>query len=76
MIREEGGTMKGLNDAYVESIIRKTKDGKPATGQAAAKLGIAKQYVNRLKRSCAAKRALAFRRENEGKSRKDLRLRT
>ena len=67
MIREEGGTMKGLNDAYVESIIRKTKDGKPTTGQAAAKLGIAKQYVNRLKRSCAAKRALAFRLGNEGK---------
>ena len=31
--------MNGLNPAYVESVIRKAKEGKLTTGQAAAKLG-------------------------------------
>ncbi len=61
--------MNGLNPAYVESVIRKAKVGKLTTGQAAAKLGVSKQYVNRLKRSYAAKGALAFRHGNEGKGR-------
>jgi transposase len=61
--------MNGLNPAYVESVIRKAKEGKLTTGQAAAKLGVSKQYVNRLKRSYAAKGALAFRHGNEGKDR-------
>ena len=61
--------MNGLNPAYVESVIRKAKEGKLTTGQAAAKLGVSKQYVNRLKRSYAAKGALAFRHGNGGKDR-------
>ena len=61
--------MNGLNPAYVESIIRKAKEGKLSTGQAAAKLGISKQYVNKLKRSYSAKGASAFRHGNEGKDR-------
>ena len=61
--------MNGLNPAYVESVIRKAKEGKLTTGQAAAKLGVSKQYVNRLKRSYAAKGALAFRHGNRGKDR-------
>ena len=62
--------MKGLNDAYVESIIKKSKDGKLTTGQAAAKLGITKQYVNRLKRAYAEKGASAFGHGNKGKARR------
>ena len=61
--------MKGLNDAYVESVIRKSKDGKLTTGQAAAKLGITKQYVNRLKKAYAEKGASAFGHGNKGKAR-------
>ena len=61
--------MNGLNPAYVESVIRKAKEGKLTTGQAAAKLGVSKQYVNKLKRSYAAKGGLAFRHGNEGKER-------
>ena len=61
--------MNELNPAYVESVIRKAKEGKLTTGQAAAKLGVSKQYVNKLKRSYAAKGALAFRHGNEGKER-------
>ena len=53
--------MNGLNDSYVESIIRKASSGKLTTGQAAAKLGITKQYVNKLKKSYAAKGATAYR---------------
>jgi len=51
--------MNGLNESYVESIIRKASLGKLTTGQAAAKLGISKQYVNRLKRAYAEKGAAA-----------------
>lgn len=58
--------MNGLNPAYVESINRKAKEGKLSTGQAAAKLGISKEYVNKLKRSYSAKGASAFRHGNEG----------
>ena len=60
--------MNGLNDSYVESIIRKASSGKLATGQAAAKLGVSKQYVNRLKKSYAAKGVAAFRHGNLGKA--------
>ena len=61
--------MNGLNESYVESIIRKASLGKLTTGQAAAKLGISKQYVNRLKRAYAEKGAVAFRHGNVGKAR-------
>ena len=60
--------MNGLNDSYVESIIRKASSGKLATGQAAAKLGVSKQYVNRLKKAYAAKGVAAFRHGNLGKA--------
>ena len=53
MIRLEEQTMNGLNDAYVESVIKKAISGKLTTGQAAAKLGVTKQYVNKLKRAYA-----------------------
>ena len=60
--------MNGLNDAYVESVIRKAISGKITTGQAAAKLGVSKQYVNRLKRSYSAKGASCFTHGNKGKA--------
>jgi transposase len=52
--------MNGLNDAYVESVIKKAISGKLKTGQAAAKLGISKQYVNRLKKSYSEKGPSCF----------------
>lgn len=60
--------MKGLNDAYVESVIRKAISGKLTTGQAAAKLGVSKQYVNKLKRSYSAKGVSCFSHGNKGKT--------
>lgn len=45
--------MKGLNDAYVESIIEKSKDGKLPPGR--RRQSSTKQYVNRLKKAYAEK---------------------
>ena len=58
--------MNGLNDVYVESIIKKAISGKLTTGQAAAKLGITKQYVNKLKRLYARDGRSAFQHGNKG----------
>lgn len=60
--------MNGLNDSFVESVIKKAIAGKLSTGQAAARLGVSKQYVNKLKKSYAAKGAAAFTHGNKGKS--------
>ncbi len=38
--------MNGLNDAYVESVIKKAIDGTFTTRDASAKLGVTKQYVS------------------------------
>ena len=59
--------MNGLNDAYVESVIKKAISGKLTTGQAAAKLGVTKQYVNKLKRAYAERGSSAFGHGNRGK---------
>ena len=59
--------MNGLNDAYVESVIRKAISGKLSTGQATAKPGVTKQYVSKLKRAYAKKGASAFAHGNRGK---------
>ena len=59
--------MNGLNPAYVESVIKKAISGKLKTGQAAAKLGVSKQYVNRLKKAYAEKGPSAFGHGNRGK---------
>ena len=68
MIWAEGTIMNGLNGSYVESIIRKAISGKLTTAQAAAKLGISKQYANKLKRAYAEKGANAFTHGNAGKA--------
>ena len=60
--------MNGLNDAYVESVIKKAISGKLKTGQAAAKLGISKQYVNRLKKAYSEKGPSCFAHGNKGKA--------
>ena len=60
--------MNGLNDAYVESVIKKAISGKLKTGQAAAKLGISKQYVNRLKKAYSEKGPSCFAHGNKGKT--------
>jgi len=52
--------MNGLNDAYVESVIKKAISGKLKTGQTAAKLGINKQYVNTLKKAYSEKGPSCF----------------
>ena len=59
--------MNGLNDAYVESVIKKAISGRLTTGQAAAKLGVTKQYVNKLKRAYAERGPSAFGHGNRGK---------
>ena len=59
--------MNGLNDAYVESVIKKAISGRLTTGQAAAKLGVTKQYVNKLKRAHAERGPSAFEHGNRGK---------
>ena len=60
--------MNGFNDAYVESVIKKAISGKLTTGQAAAKLGISKQYVNRLKKAYSEKGPSCFAHGNKGKA--------
>ena len=60
--------MNGLNDAYVESVIKKAISGKLMTGQAAAKLGVSKQYVNRLKKAYSEKGPSCFAHGNKGKA--------
>lgn len=60
--------MNGLNDSYVESVIRKAIAGRLSTGQAAAKLGVTKQYVNRLKKAYSAKGRSCFSHGNKGRS--------
>ena len=60
--------MNGLNDAFVESVIKKAISGKLKTGQAAARLGISKQYVNRLKKAYSEKGPSCFAHGNKGKA--------
>ena len=61
--------MKKLNDSYVEAIIRKAISKTISTGQAAAKLGCTKQYVNKLKKRYAAEGRSAFTHGNSGRAR-------
>ena len=58
--------MKGLNEAYVESIIRKSKDGKLTAGQAAAKLHQAVR--EQAEEGLCQKGASAFGHGNKGKA--------
>ena len=58
MIRPEEQTMNGLNDAYVESVIKKAISGRLTTRQAAAKISpktVVGIYVTR-----SGKRVAAF----------------
>ena len=60
--------MNELNDAYVEKKKKKAISGKLKTGQAAAKLGISKQYVNRRKKAYSEKGPSCFAHGNKGKA--------
>ena len=60
--------MKGLSDEYVASVIRKAVSAKLTTRQAAARLGVTRQYVNRLKKACSEGGATALRHGNEGRA--------
>ena len=62
--------MKRLNDSYVEGVIKKAANGKMTTGQAAARLGCTKQYVNKLKRKYESEGKAAFSHGNSGKPKK------
>ena len=62
--------MNGLNDACVESVIKKAISGKLTNGQTAPKVGISKQCVNRLERAYVEMGASAFGHENKGKARR------
>ncbi len=61
--------MNNLNNSYVESIIKKAIDGSITTRHAARKLGISRQYVNRLKKQYLANGIKAFNHGNKGKER-------
>lgn len=45
--------MKGLSDTYLDSVIQTFAKGRMTARQAAAKLGITRQYANRLKKAYA-----------------------
>ena len=45
--------MKGLSDTYVESVIRAFAKGRMTARQEAAKLGITRQYANKLRKAYA-----------------------
>lgn len=60
--------MKGLSDQYVASIVRKAYSGRLTTKEAAARLGVTRQYVNRLKRAYAEGGEAALRHGNEGRA--------
>jgi transposase len=62
--------MKGLSPRYAEGIVKEAIKGTLSTGQAAARLGCTKQYVNKLKRRYAAEGAGCFANGNSGKARK------
>ena len=62
--------MKGLSIAYVKSVIEKAMSGRITTEQAAAKLGISRQYVNRLEKKYSEKGESAFVHGNRGRERK------
>lgn len=59
--------MNKLSNSYVEAIIKKAIAKKITTANAAAKLGITKQYVNRLKKEYTADGITAFEHGNKGK---------
>ena len=61
--------MNGLNDVYVESIIKKAIAGAITTVEASAKLGVTRQYVNKLKVSYKKEGRKAFSHGNKGKDR-------
>ena len=67
--------MKGLNNAYVESIIRKAISGSISTTHVAARLGIAKQCVNKPNKCKDCIEKVRHRsRSKEGESRRVLQI--
>lgn len=60
--------MKGLSDTYVESVIRAFAKGKTTARQVAAKLGITRQYANRLKKAYAEEGPPCHRHGNSGRA--------
>lgn len=62
--------MKKLCSKYVESVVKKAIAGKLTSRAAAAKLGVSRQYINRLKKAYGERGAAAFEHGNRGKDRK------
>ena len=60
--------MKGLSDTYVESVIRAFAEGRMTARQAAAKLGITRQYANRLRKAYAEEGPPCLRHGNSGRT--------
>ena len=60
--------MKGLSDTYVESVIRAFAKGRMTARQAAAKLGITRQYANRLRKAYAEEGPPCLRHGNSGRT--------
>lgn len=67
-IPPEAWGRRGLSDEYVASVIKKAVSGKLTTRQAAARLGVTWQYVNRLKKAYSEGGAQALRHGNEGRA--------
>lgn len=61
--------MKGFADKYVESIIKKTVRGTMSSRDAALKLGITKQYMNKLKARYLQEGLACLSHKNRGKQR-------
>lgn len=60
--------MKGLSDSYVASVIRAFAKGGMTARQAAAKLGITRQYANRLRKAYAEEGPPCLRHGNTGRA--------
>lgn len=61
--------MKGFSDRFVEGIVKRAIKGTISTREAATKLGISRQYLNRLKTKYRAVGRSCFAHGNKGKER-------
>lgn len=62
--------MKNANHKFAESVIKKAMKHEITTGQAAARLGCTKQYINKLKKKYQEEGSMAFQHGNSGKPKK------
>jgi len=61
--------MKGLSDQFVEGIVKRSIKGTISSKEAATKLGISRQYLNKLKARYKIMGKSCFTHGNKGKER-------